>query len=360
MAPGFSGQIFSDNNLINGRMNFDCDAAADQAEGENNDDDHNNTENKNKNDEDNTKDRRRAKTTTTATCTENAGLSKFRFEPGKAHRLRFINSGSQGVERISLDGHMMTVMAQDFVEVEPYDTPVVTIGIGQRVDVVVQARAVQAESNTYNTDDTNLHPPPRSKSNSRSTPAFWLRANLTSCSLAKQHHALAAVYYIQTDTKSDIEADTNAMPDSEPWDVPDPGTCANDPLELTRPYYPIALPEPSWTQHMDIGTYRNASGNLLWTFGVSQLVLSFLRPFRLRRTWFLFLDMRKYRCIPSCLAFEVFPPVYLPTLPVCLYCNSHVCYATTTGKLREGKLQRPIPSSGVKGRYRVRPYKQRL
>ncbi len=212
MTPGFPGQSFSDNNLINGRMNFDCAAA--RAAGDD------------------------------RPCTENAGLSKFRFQPGRRHRLRLINSGSQGVQRVSLDGHNMTVMAQDFVEIEPYETQVVTLGVGQRVDVVVQAH------------DEDGHPPGAGAGG-----AYWLRANLTRCSLARQPLALAAVYY--------DGADTDAIPDSRPWDVPDPGNCANDDLALTRPYYPIALSEPSWTQHMDISTFRNASGNLLWRFGVS-------------------------------------------------------------------------------------------
>ncbi|GAW16336.1 hypothetical protein ANO14919_057610 [Xylariales sp. No.14919] len=201
MAPGFQGRAYSDNNLINGRMNFDCSkvGAGD-----------------------------------TAKCTNNAGLSKFKFQSGKAHRLRFINSGSEGVERISIDNHIMTVIANDFVEVQPYDTKVVTVGVGQRVDVVVKA-----------TGDLKS--------------AYWLRANMTSCSTAKQPFALAAVYY--------EGANTQTAPTSTPWDVPDPGTCANDDLAITQPFYPIPLPEASWTQHMDIAAYRNASGNFLWSFG---------------------------------------------------------------------------------------------
>ena len=210
MAPNFTGQTYSDNNLINGRMNFNCATA--RAAGDN------------------------------TTCQDNAGLSKFQFQSGKDHRLRLINTGSQGVERVSIDGHSMLVMAQDFVEIEPYETNVVTLGVGQRVDVVVRALG-----------------------RNRARSAFWLRANLTSCSLANQRYALAAIYY--------DDADTNAIPDSDPWDVPDPGTCANDDLPLTRPYYPIKLPEPSWTQNMDIAAFRNASGNLLWSFGVSRHAL---------------------------------------------------------------------------------------
>ncbi|KAI0455700.1 multicopper oxidase-domain-containing protein [Xylaria acuta] len=201
MAPGFEGRAYSDNNLINGRMNFDCSTVAAG---------------------DNTK------------CTNDAGVSKFKFQPGKRHRLRFVNPGSEGVERISIDEHTMTVIANDFVEVEPYDTKVVTLGIGQRVDVVVKADR-----------DPNR--------------AYWLRSNLTSCSNAKQPFALAAIYY--------DGADTTDKPASEPWDVPDPGTCANDDLNLTTPYYPMELPEPSWTQHMNISLTRNSTGHLLWQFG---------------------------------------------------------------------------------------------
>ncbi|KAI0540420.1 multicopper oxidase-domain-containing protein [Xylaria digitata] len=201
MAPGFQGRVFSDNNLINGRMNFDCAkvAAGDKAK-----------------------------------CTNNAGLSKFKFQSGKTHRLRFINTGSEGVERISIDNHIMTVIANDFVEVQPYDTKVVTIGVGQRVDVVVKA-------------------------NGNPKSAYWLRSNLTSCSTANQPFALAAIYY--------DKAKMDAKPTSTAWNVPDPGTCANDDLAITKPFYPIPLSQPSWTQNMDIGVYRNASGNLLWTFG---------------------------------------------------------------------------------------------
>lgn len=208
MAPDFQGRTFSDNNLINGRMNFNC-STVDAGD--------------------------------TTNCTNNAGLSKFKFQPGKTHRLRFINSGSEGVQRISIDGHKMTVVANDFVEIKPYDTTVVTVGIGQRVDVVVKADG-----------------DPRS--------AYWLRANMTSCSTAKQPLAMAAIYY--------DKADSSSTPKSTPWDVPDPGTCANDDLNTTEPLYPIALPEPSWTQNMDIGTFRNESGNLLWTFGVSTYSVS--------------------------------------------------------------------------------------
>ncbi len=85
----------SDNNLINGKMNFDCGSS----------------------------------TIPAAKCTNNAGLSKFRFTSGKTHLLRLINTGSQGIQKFSIDNHMMTVIANDFVPVEPYNTTVVTLAV---------------------------------------------------------------------------------------------------------------------------------------------------------------------------------------------------------------------------------------
>lgn len=94
----------SDNNLIQGRNNFNC---SNVAAGD------------------------------TTKCSNNAGITNFRFSPGKVHRLRLINAGAEGMQKFSIDGHNMTVIANDFVPIIPYTTQVVTLGIGQRTDVLV-------------------------------------------------------------------------------------------------------------------------------------------------------------------------------------------------------------------------------
>lgn len=73
---------FSDNNLINGKNNFNCSTITDGTP-----------------------------------CTPNAGLSKFQFQSGKTYRLRLINGGAEGIQRFSIDGHTMQVIANDFVSV---------------------------------------------------------------------------------------------------------------------------------------------------------------------------------------------------------------------------------------------------
>ena len=79
----------SDNNLINGRNNFPCLTIA---------------------------------LTDSTPCNSNAGTSSFQLTAGKAHRLRLINAGAEGIQKFSLDGHNLTVIANDFVPVVPYET----------------------------------------------------------------------------------------------------------------------------------------------------------------------------------------------------------------------------------------------
>lgn len=69
----------------------------------------------------------------------------------------------------------MTVIANDFVPVKPYSTHMVTLGVGQRADVIVEAKM-------------------------RADAAVWMRSDISAtCSVANQPHALAAVYYERAD-----------------------------------------------------------------------------------------------------------------------------------------------------------------
>lgn len=90
----------SNNVLINGKMNYPCE-------------------------------------NTTFVCTPNAGISKFAFKSGKKHLLRLINPSAEAIMKFTIDGHNLKVIANDFVPIDPYETNVVTLGVGQRSDVIV-------------------------------------------------------------------------------------------------------------------------------------------------------------------------------------------------------------------------------
>ncbi|KAF2839969.1 multicopper oxidase [Patellaria atrata CBS 101060] len=61
------------------------------------------------------------------------------FEPGKTHLLRLVNSAIEAQFNFTIEGHEMTVIAADFVPIEPYTTRSLSITMGQRYDILVKA-----------------------------------------------------------------------------------------------------------------------------------------------------------------------------------------------------------------------------
>lgn len=195
LAPGGARPV-SDNSLINGKMNFDCSLVTDGTQ-----------------------------------CTPNAGISKFKFTQGKKHRLRLINASAEAIVRFSIDNHTMTVMANDFVPIKPYTTNVVTLGVGQRSDIIV---------------DANL--PAGS--------AVFMRSFISKCSDSSQPLGLAAIYYDGADTTKTPVSVATPFDDTK---------CGNDPLDQTVPFFPFpATTTPATTQNISITIGANATGNVLW------------------------------------------------------------------------------------------------
>ncbi|KAL8840748.1 MAG: hypothetical protein Q9170_001186 [Blastenia crenularia] len=191
----------SDNNLINGKMNFDC-----------------------------------SNSTTSNKCTNNAGVSKFQFTSGKTHLLRLINTGSQGIQKFSIDNHMMNVIATDFVPIKPYEASVVTVAVGQRTDVLVKATG-------------------------KPTDIYWMRSNLAQgqCTEpALQPLALAAIYYEHANTTGVPSPNSTAHVDTT-----DP--CSNDDLAQQTPAMKQTPTAPAKTINMNVNFAINATGHLVWT-----------------------------------------------------------------------------------------------
>lgn len=113
-------------------------------------------------------------------------MAKFQFQAGKTHLLRLINAGGSGSQKFSIDDHELTVVANDFTLVEPYTTKVVTLGPGQRSDILVKATG-------------------------KPTDSVWMRADLDPICLnvtSYQPNARAIVYYDKA--SPDVLPDTDA------------------------------------------------------------------------------------------------------------------------------------------------------
>ena len=193
----------SNNNLINGKMNYDC-------------------------------------SQTSLPCTPNAGLSKFTFQSGRLHKLRLINSGAEAVQKFSIDGHNFTVIANDYVPVQEYETDHISLGIGQRADVLVNATGAP-------------------------TDAYWMRSNIKGCSLNDgiSPLALAAIYYQDADTTVKPTTTSSVNDSSQVF-------CANDALETTIPKYVIpAADPPGVTEEITITLQSNGTHQLYYMNNVS-------------------------------------------------------------------------------------------
>lgn len=193
----------SQNNLINGKMSYNC-------------------------------------SLTTQSCKENAGISKFSFKTGKKHLLRLINAGAEGLQKFSIDGHNLTVIAHDFVPVTPYTVNMVSLGIAQRFDVIVAANGLANGS-------------------------YFMRSSIqTGCTASNQPDALAVIYY--------PNANQATVPTStqQPDTIPN-CTKAEYPLESTTPVFKITpATEPDITYNINLTHEQNATGYWLWMMnGVS-------------------------------------------------------------------------------------------
>jgi FtsP/CotA-like multicopper oxidase with cupredoxin domain len=66
---------------------------------------------------------------------------EMKFKPGKKHRIRLVNMSTDSHFKFSIDGHKLTVMAADFIAIEPYVTETLNIFIGIPLATLLTLRA---------------------------------------------------------------------------------------------------------------------------------------------------------------------------------------------------------------------------
>ncbi|KAM0452071.1 hypothetical protein ACHAPV_009695 [Trichoderma viride] len=71
------------------------------------------------------------------------------FTEGKTYRLRLVNGAIDTHFKFSIDNHTMQVISNDLVPITPYNTSVLSIGIGQRYDVIVTANQSSVADNFW-------------------------------------------------------------------------------------------------------------------------------------------------------------------------------------------------------------------
>ena len=179
-----------------------------------------------------------------------AEYSKFNFTTGKNHRLRLMNTGASAVQKFSIDGHTMQVIALDYMPVKPYNTSMVALGVGQRADVIVFGAGKKGSK-------------------------YWMRSNIVSCSLndGQLTEARAVIYYQRADTKTLPSAPANQGPAAGT----SPMLCANDPLAKTVPTYPLPARKPDAIRQFDT-TVKSNGTHILYYMGNQSFRADFNKP----------------------------------------------------------------------------------
>ncbi|KAH7176772.1 Cupredoxin [Dactylonectria macrodidyma] len=71
------------------------------------------------------------------------------FTSGTSYRMRLVNAAVDTHWKFSIDNHTMLVIASDLVPIEPYNTTVLDIAMGQRYDIIVTADQADVADNFW-------------------------------------------------------------------------------------------------------------------------------------------------------------------------------------------------------------------
>jgi FtsP/CotA-like multicopper oxidase with cupredoxin domain len=142
------------------------------------------------------------------------------------------------VQKFSVDGHQMWVIATDYVPVTPYATDMVTLGVGQRTDILIKADQTPGSS-------------------------WWMRTQLPGQAFCgglgvpspvdgSYPQVLASVYYDGADVWSDPTSSST---------IPSDISCFNQPLDLTRPDYAVTPAADAYVQDIILSLALNETGS---------------------------------------------------------------------------------------------------
>ncbi|KAF6828313.1 laccase-1 precursor [Colletotrichum plurivorum] len=181
------------------------------------------------------------------TCTDNAPTAKFKFQSGKTHKIRLINTSTQAYQIFSIDNHKLIVTTMDMVPVEPYEVDWIILGVGARAEVLVKA-------------------------NGDPTKAYTMRTDVR-CATTYVWSAKGTIYYDQA--PDDAVPVDNATPN--PYTLTGSG-CEHKALGLMNPVYKKPLPQPDMTVFLSVTYAQNASGNHLWYMNGIPFMADWSRP----------------------------------------------------------------------------------
>ncbi|KAF9250421.1 CAZyme family AA1 [Penicillium roqueforti] len=171
----------------------------------------------------------------------------MKVQKGKSYRLRLVNPAIDTHWKFTIDNHIMTVIAMDLVPIKPFVTNVVSIGMGQRYDVIITANQESvAES-------------------------FWMRAiPADRCSQNEMAGNIRGIVYYGNRPK---QPRTQSFPFTN--------VCEDELLTNLIPHVPknVDLPvSPVWDRNVTVSNTRNAQNFFRWQFNSTSMNVSWENP----------------------------------------------------------------------------------
>ncbi|KAK6819001.1 hypothetical protein RU639_008078 [Aspergillus parasiticus] len=156
---------------------------------------------------------------------------KLQVTKGKSYRLRLVNAALDTNFIFMIDNHKLTTIAMDLVPIEPFSTYSVTIGMGQRYDIIITA------------DQASL------------ADSFWIRAiPLQACSENADPSNIRGILHYE---------DTPSVPKTLGFIYSDE-TCDDIQALSLVPHVPKSVPPPDLQEMVDADSHKNAKGLFRW------------------------------------------------------------------------------------------------
>lgn len=169
------------------------------------------------------------------------------FEQGKKYLFRVVGAQADGWMKFAMDGHNLTVIANDLVPIEPYVTDNVVLASGQRYDIVVEAN-----------QEVGL---------------YWLRAIYgTACNSNdndNKDNILGIIRYDGADTSADPTTTVN--PDIKDY-------CGDEPLESLVPWVSHQVGASDVDDYLGVSWYYQLDLVFHWTLGTKSLTIDWADP----------------------------------------------------------------------------------
>lgn len=164
------------------------------------------------------------------------------FVEGTSYRLRLVNVAIDSHFKFSIDNHTMTVIAADWVPIEPYTTTTLNIAMGQRYDVIVKADQGAVAKD------------------------FWMRA-IPTCSPNKSTNNIKGVVHYGS---------SSGTPKTTGYSWKD--ECMDEPYEKLVPHFRQTVGPSSISEVKDVNATKNAEGLFRWTLGGSSMNIEWDNP----------------------------------------------------------------------------------